>query len=292
MPKAYEIILRHLYRRHGAQSVTATHGVAVSLKIMARTWLRLPPEKLEPLETLCPRLTPRQQGMTEKNRARLRPFDDENNVLRLLHFPHDQLRRVQRSSRRTRRHALKVQLAVAVELLLMAPIRIGNLAGIDISQHMSWTRDGRNGIVHLAIPGQETKTSEPVEFELPKDTVRLLGAYLKDFRPRLADEASTWLFPGKNGGHKKAHTLSIQIKRSLLDELGLEINPHLFRHIGAMLYLRAHPGGYEVVRRVLGHRSMHTTVNAYCGMEGAAATRHFDETILKLRDASVLDLGR
>jgi integrase len=61
------------------------------------------------------------------------------------------------------------------------------------------------------------------------------------------------------------------------------VNAHLFRHIGAKLYLDAHPGAYEVVRRVLGHRSMDTTTGFYTGLETAAAVRHFDETILRLR---------
>jgi hypothetical protein len=48
-------------------------------------------------------------------------------------------------------------------------------------------------------------------------------------------------------------------------------------------YLEAHPGSYEVVRRVLAHQPMRTTTRAYTGLETRAAARHFDETILKLR---------
>lgn len=291
-PDTYEVILRHLYRHHGSDNTSSTHAVAVTLMIMARDYLRLPADAVAPLEDLCRKLAPCRPGMTDKNRARLRIFDDERNVLRLLHFPNDQLRRVRKTDRGTQRDALKVQGALVIELLLMAPMRLGNLAGIDIQKHLSWTRDGRRGIVHVAIPGQETKTGEPLEFELPKETVRLLETYLQDFRPRLCDAASTWLFPGRDGKHKAVVSLSVQIKRTLLEELGIDMNAHLFRHFGAMLYLRANPGGYEVVRRILGHRSINTTVMAYTGMEGPAATRHFDETILKLRNASILDTRR
>jgi hypothetical protein len=63
----------------------------------------------------------------------------------------------------------------------------------------------------------------------------------------------------------------------------MRINVHLFRHVAAKLYLDANPGGYEVVRRVLGQRSLNTTINFYTGLETAAAVRHFDGTILKLR---------
>ena len=65
---------------------------------------------------------------------------------------------------------------------------------------------------------------------------------------------------------------------------GIEVHVHLFRHIAAKMYLDAHPGAYEVVRRVLGHKSMDTTTEAYTGLESAAAGRHFDNTILALRE--------
>jgi hypothetical protein len=50
------------------------------------------------------------------------------------------------------------------------------------------------------------------------------------------------------------------------------------------LYLDANPGAYEVVRRVLGHRSINTTTAFYIGLETGPAIRHFEETILHLRN--------
>jgi hypothetical protein len=67
--------------------------------------------------------------------------------------------------------------------------------------------------------------------------------------------------------------------------LGFTVNPHLFRHIGALIYLNLNPGGYEVVRRVLGQKRMETTSKFYAGLETLAAARHFDQEILKLRTA-------
>ena len=59
---------------------------------------------------------------------------------------------------------------------------------------------------------------------------------------------------------------------------------HLMRHLGAKLYLDENPGAYEVVRRVLAHKSMSTTINSYTGLETEAAVRHFDAVILGMRD--------
>lgn len=91
------------------------------------------------------------------------------------------------------------------------------------------------------------------------------------------------LFPGVEGGPKNQAFFGTQISRTVRAHTGLRIHPHLFRHIAAKLFLDANPGAYEVVRRVLGHRSIDTTTSFYTGLETAAAVRHFDQTILDLR---------
>jgi len=73
------------------------------------------------------------------------------------------------------------------------------------------------------------------------------------------------------------------ITRTVHRYTGMRVHPHLFRHAAAKLYLEVSPGQYENVRRALAHRSITTTVTFYTGSEVAAAVRHFDETILKLR---------
>ena len=94
----------------------------------------------------------------------------------------------------------------------------------------------------------------------------------------------TALFPGKGGGAKAINTLRKQISDTVHFYTGLKINPHLFRHVMSKLFLDKNPGQHEVVRRVLGHKSIDTTISYYTGLETAAAVRHFDGTILKLRN--------
>jgi integrase len=111
----------------------------------------------------------------------------------------------------------------------------------------------------------------------------LLDVYLERYRPLLLAHPSSWLFPNGSGGPKSPIALGTQISKFLRRECGLQVNPHLFRHFGAKSYLEAHPGAYGVIRLVLGHRSVDTTTRAYCGTETAAAMRHFDEHVLRLR---------
>ncbi len=61
----------------------------------------------------------------------------------------------------------------------------------------------------------------------------------------------------------------------------MKVNPHLYRHISAFFYLQAHPGDYETVRRLLGHRSVDTTMNFYAEFDGLAARRLYSQHILE-----------
>ena len=80
-----------------------------------------------------------------------------------------------------------------------------------------------------------------------------------------------WLFPGMHGGHKDLATLSSQITKRIQTATGLRVTVHQFRHAAAALILRAKPGNYEYVRRILGHRNLQTTINFYVGLETAQA---------------------
>ena len=61
------------------------------------------------------------------------------------------------------------------------------------------------------------------------------------------------------------------------------MNVHAFRHFSAMLYLRECPGESTTVRLLLGHKSLATTVRAYCGTEQKDALRRYDNLIDRYR---------
>ncbi len=285
---AAKTVLRFYLNRAGGNTTSQVHGLAILIKTLAKYWIKVDKEHLDALKTLCSKVDPNIKGLTEKNRDRLRQLDDPKNVRLLLDFPARQTVGTIGNDQGRRRDAVAVQIALAVEILLMAPMRASNLAGLHIERHIQRSRAGKDGVVHIVIPGHEVKNEQDLEYPLPPETVRLLDFYLRDFHPRLSDTPSPWLFPGRKDGEPKAvMTLGEQIKAHVFKATGLRVNLHLFRHIAAKLYLDRNPGGYEVVRRHLGHCSMETTTKFYAGMEGAAASRHFDNEILKLRRSMV-----
>ena len=282
--RAAKSALRYHLDRNGGQTSTQIHGLAVLLKTIAKHWVRVDETHYAALQALCKRVEPNNEGLTPKNRDRLRQFDDSRNVALLLGYPKRIVKNVRQRDRGRRQEAIDVQIALAVEILLMAPIRAANLVAIEIDRHIVRSR-GRAGVVHLVIPGSEVKNGEPLEFELPRETVDLLDLYLEVYHPRLTQSGSVWLFPGAEDGPKGRELLGDQIARRVFKATGLRVNLHLFRHIAAKLYLDRNPGGYEVVRRLLGHKSMDTTVRFYAGLETSAAGKHFDSEILKLRSS-------
>ena len=78
----------------------------------------------------------------------------------------------------------------------------------------------------------------------------------------------------------------MQLSALIAREIGVAFNLHLMRHFAVVTFLDANPGQYEIVRRVLGHRSVKTTVNFYAGLEANAAARLFSDALADSRTAS------
>jgi len=280
--EVYKEGLRFFLERSGAKSTSAIADLAGALTAIARHHLKLGPDYLERMAAINRRLSVGPRSLTLKNRKLLRQFDDPANVIALLRLP-QKLMGIASRNRNPRAGALQAQVAVAIEILIMAPIRLGNLSTIDLERNL--VRPRRSGkALHIVFPAEDVKNREPLEYPLPVPSVELIEHYLKQFRPCLAASSCTALFPGRWGNPKGGNTLRGQIYHIIRSHTGLEMNPHSFRHVMAKIYLDANPGGYEVVRRVLAHRSISTTTAYYTGLETAAAVRHFDAVISKLRE--------
>jgi integrase len=282
--EAFKDGFRFFIERSGGKATVGICNLARGLKAIARHHLQLDAGHLDKMGTLIRHLVRRLdndgRGLTVKNRARLRLLDDRNNAIALLRLP-EKLIGVAVRNPNIRAGALQAQVAVAVELLLMTALRIGNLVTLDLDQNIIYP--GRGKAMHLVIEAQEVKNREPLDFPLPEATIELVEHYLLEFRPRLAPRGSTALFPGDGGRPKTTRTLRKQITDTVHLYTGLRMHPHLFRHAMAKLWLDANPGAYEIVKLFLGHKSSNTTTLHYTGLETASAVRLFYKTILGLR---------
>jgi integrase len=279
--ETYKKGLRYLLERGGGQPTQAVYDFAVTLKSLARQHLQVDKAHLDRMATVIRRLEADidRPGLTEKNRTRLRQLDDPRQVRALIRLPFEL---IQIAIRNPKLHAgaLEAQTAVAIALLLVAPMRLGNLAHLDLERNFVGL--GRDQQVLIVIERESVKNCEPLEYPLPTVIVDLIDNYLREFRPRLAPADCTAFFPGRPDGSKSLNAVREQICTAIRRYTGMQINPHLFRQLGAKLYLEEYPGRYEDVRRFLAHRSMTTTTKFYTGLETAAAVRRYDAVILKL----------
>jgi integrase len=278
--------LRYLVEHSGGKLTQAVYDFAVTLKALARHHLQVDRAHLDRMAAVIRRLEVDRPGLTEKNRTRLRQLDDPRQVQRLVRLPFELLDMATRNPK-LHKGALEAQTAVAIALLLVAPMRLGNLARLDLERNFVGL--GRDQEVLIFIERELVKNCEPLDYPLPPVIVELIEHYLTEFRPRLAPAGCTALFPGRPNGSKSLNALREQICTAIRRYTGLQINPHLFRHSGAKLYLEEYPGRYEDVRRFLAHRSINTTTKFYTGLETAAAVRRYDEVILKLLESTQND---
>jgi integrase len=276
-PDTVKTALTFLWSRNGRRKTGHIHNFALAALKIAKWWVKAPAEQIAALQAIRRQVDPQSTGMTERNRARLRQLDDPENLRRLINLPETIRRSMPRTGPIGYANAHRVQLALAIGILLVAPMRMKNLAALHLGRHLIRARPG--GVQHIVIPPEEVKNRTPLSFEIADFLSELLDFYLAQCRPILSEDPNGYFFPARGGRAKRPGLLGTQIKRMIAREAGINLNPHAFRHLSAKLFLAAHPGEYETVRLFLGHKSLTTTVRAYCGLEQADALRRLDALI-------------
>jgi integrase len=248
------------------------------LRVIAREWVGVGPAHVKQLFAIGKLLISRRSGLVDSARAQLRIFDDQANLRKLLNLPRRVMNDALRRNDGCQKWARAAQVATAIELLLLCPIRRDLICSLKLD------RDVRIGSrrAWISIPNAEPLARTSFTFELPRESADLFRTYIEVFRPRLRGIRSRWLFPGLPGRAKVPAFLGEQITSTIGRESGLYVTPKTFRHLGAKLYLARNPGGYEVLRRVLGHRSATSTRQTYSCLEDSSLHRLFDERVLKL----------
>ena len=256
----------------------ALSGLLLSV---ARHWVKVDAEQEDRLKLLARRCRPPRRGMTAKNRAMLRQLDDPETLLRLLTLPARLTEDLKREPRLSVRWARRVMIALAVELLLVAPIRLRNLANLDLERHLVRVGSGSTSSRHLWLPargGQEPDRPGVSAAARDGAAARVLPG---QGAPGAGQAHHRHLAVRRRQGRPPNQTaLGTALTRLVAREVGVRISPHQFRHLAGYLYLRQHPGGHEGVRALLGHHSIATTTQAYAGMEGIAAARAYDAVVL------------
>lgn len=248
------------------------------LLVIAKGTQCLKPEALRELSEIRSAAQKKQpRGLTEKNRSVIRSVKSTDVWARVGALPAILMREARRHKASSPyKAALKAQIAVAIAILTMAPVRIGNLAATKLDQHLVRV-GGPKGLFWLLYEAHEVKNHMDLEFTFDAELTALVTEYIEMHRPVLLRGSNErWLFPGMRRGRFKApHLLSAQIRNMVEKRTGLRITAHQFRHVAAAMLLKKFPGNYPLVAKVLGHKSVVTSVNSYIGLETLEANQIF-----------------
>ncbi len=280
-PQRAQMVVRFLMARGDGKPSMHTAHMAGLVIALAKNWTKAPDEDLKRYRRMAKNVRPISPGMTHRNRDRLRPLEDPARLATLLDLPQRLCAEVRRMGPPCLPSARQWQTAVAIQTLILIPIRLRNLTMIRISTNLLIAQDGS---MTLWFPPEDVKNSSPIEAAVPTELARMLATYIKLYRPLLGVPGSDFLFPGKTATtSKSADGIRTPIKRAIAERCGLAFNPHLFRHMAAMIVLNENPAAHGQAQRILGHKSLNTTVTYYAGMETKGALKHFDGLVNRSR---------
>jgi integrase len=283
-------VLDAYWNKNGAEPNVYTIDLGWKLLSLARQ-VGLGEESIERLDDIRASLEERRHGgLTGKNLTLIRQVLTEGIWSEVVSLPNALMRRARADQAHAPvKAAVTAQLAVAIAILCFAPIRLTNLVSIELDKNLI-KPGGPNSPFWLVFPHYDVKNRVNLEFTFDEALTGLIDEYIHEFRPTLVRGSNAaWLFPGVAGEPKTANMFSTQITERIQKATGLRMTVHQFRHACAAIYLKHRPGEYEVVRRLLGHRNIQTTINFYCGLETTQANEAFGKIIhdyIKFDDAA------
>jgi hypothetical protein len=258
-PDTFRAIMGHLWRRDGRKVTAYTGGVAITLITIASDWVKAPKETIATLKSLRGKLGTLPPGLTEKNRELLRCFKDPRLLGTLLQLPDKLWRSARRRLATSRAPFIELQDALAIDLELHFALRMQNLSAMRFGVHLHWPQGPRKPAL-LTFGGDETKNDVALEFEIPTALADRLLVYRNEIAPAVIGKRPEAVFVTFTGKPRTQAAISPAIKKTILRHLGVRMSPHQFRHLLAQMELDDKPGAYELVRQMLTHKNLKTTV--------------------------------
>jgi integrase len=282
VPDNFRQGIQFMLDRKEGKVTEALFGLASGIKAIARHYVKVGEGELNQLRRICTRLDQTADRYRKKNKERLDQFDDTRNLMLLLMLPEHLGAKSQKPGPKPRSASLLMQTAIALEILLYCPMRIGNLARLDMERHFRWITERRQPRLIINIPADEVKNNTPLRYELSGQSVTLMRDYLDRARPLLLGAPSTAVFPRQNGRSRNPNDLSQQISRHSFDSSGLIINAHMFRSLASKIHNLVNAGDAATISHVLGDR-IATVMKSYAQFEQKNALDHYQASVNHVR---------
>lgn len=156
---------------------------------------------------------------------------------------------------------------LSVLMLIISPIRISSLTGLDLEQHFD------PDLSRLYLAPTETKDRNRDERAISNELRAAISAYLTLHRPLVAPEEETRLFVGRGGAPCSAGHLSECIGDMTEALFGSRISAHMIRNVVAAFIVSESPAEKELATEVLNHRRSSTTDTYSANSSGIVASR-------------------
>ncbi|SCY92412.1 tyrosine-type recombinase/integrase [Microvirga guangxiensis] len=170
--------------------------------------------------------------------------------------------------------------ALMLALLAVRPLRVKNFSALELGRHLNSTDRGWL----ISIPAEETKTRQPVSFELPEPLVPWFERYLAEVRllfPQAQESTRLWL--GKEGVLRDPHAVYHRVTKLTRRLFGAPINPHLLRDCAASSLAAVSADTARAAAPLLGHRHFSTTERHYIQANNLAASRRVSALLDQLK---------
>lgn len=266
-------------------SYIETFGKA--LKKLAREYVGRTEKEIEDIRDIVAAHSSGAAGIAARNKAKLRQLvgEREQRLIDLGDIVTEEInarldRLARRQSGRPRWTLLDIEDArdvmstIASDIMLARAPRSDNVIGIKLSW-ISW----EGGLARITVPNVEVKgrlASDP-DLPIPLDpqASRRLRIYLDKVRAKAlmaGDDKNPFLFPAQGGERDKPYGgLLGRLMRHAHRIVGVAVNPHLYRHFVGWHWLKADPDRLPDVQRLLGHKSVQTTLAYYAEIDEALA---------------------
>jgi integrase len=274
----FKRIMRQRYEMAGRRENVFNHDLAIALIQIAKGYVKVKPGALAELRRLVSMLPKPLPGLTSKNKAALRQFDDPAVLRRLYDFSDRLWAEVKRQDKPNRQTLVKAQAAIAVAILCYMPIRLQNLAALTFDKHL-FVKAGPGAISSLELSAVEVKNKVELAFDIPPPLAKMLIDYRNRIAAKVIGRRPDQLFIRADGVPKNQWAVAWSIRKYLRRRTGIALSPHQFRHLSAKVILDREPGNFETPRQLLGHKNGRTTADMYAGISTRRAARHHQQLV-------------
>jgi integrase/recombinase XerD len=180
----------------------------------------------------------------------------------------------------TRRTAERFRDALIVAFFATRPIRLANMAAIELGRHL--TKNGDRYWCRFAA--HETKEHRPLAFPLPEALTVWVDHYLALHRRLLLRGIETprlWITIRATA--MEENTIYYRVRHTTKQLVGKPVNPHLFRDCVATFIAEQAPGEVKIIARILGHATLATAEEHYNHAGMLSAQARYLEALARLR---------